>query len=127
MKGLLLRWAINAVGITFASYIIRGIEVQGVLSIIVAAAVLGIFNALLRPLLLVLTLPINILTLGLFTFILNGLMLWLVGSVVKGFEVHGFLSSVAGAIIISVISFVANLLINDQGRIEIIIRRDRIK
>lgn len=124
MKGLLLRWAINAVGITFASYIIRGIEVQGVLSIFVAAAVLGIFNALLRPILLVLTLPINILTLGLFTFILNGLMLWLVGSVVKGFEVHSFLSAVAGALIISVISFVANLLINDQGRIEIIIKRE---
>lgn len=124
MKGLLLRWVINAVGIAFASYIIRGIEVQGPRSIFVAAAVLGIFNALLRPLLLVLTLPINILTLGLFTLILNGLMLWLVGTVVKGFEVHGFLPAVAGALIISVISFMANLLINDQGRIEIIVRRD---
>jgi len=113
MKALFIRWVINACSIILASYILKGIKLYGIAPAFVAGAFLGIFNAVIKPILLILTLPINILTLGLFTFIINGFMLWLVGSVVKGFEVTGFLPAVAGALLISVISLLASLFIKD--------------
>ena len=84
---------------------LEGIQVSGYLSAIFAAAMLGILNALFRPILILLTLPINILTLGLFTFIINALMLKMASAVITGFDVQGFWSAVLGALIISVISW----------------------
>jgi putative membrane protein len=120
MKGLLIRWVINAGALILVSQVIKGIEVDSIFAAFVAAAVLGVMNAVLRPILLLVTLPITILTLGLFALVINGFMLYIAGSVVEGFHVYGFWSSVFGALFLSVISWIANAFINDRGRIEYI-------
>jgi len=110
----------TACALWLTSLIVKGIEVDGIGALFFAAVVLGIFNAILRPLVLIITFPINLLTLGLFTFIINGLMLKLTSDVVRGFAVHGFWSAVIGALLLSLISFALNLFISDSGRIEYI-------
>jgi putative membrane protein len=120
MKGILIRWIINALALLLISQLIQGIQVESVLAAFVAAAVLGVINAVLRPILLILTFPITIITLGLFVFFINGFMLYLAGQLVKGFYVHGFWASIFGAIFLSLISWLANAFISDQGRIEYI-------
>ncbi|MEE9591310.1 MAG: phage holin family protein, partial [Thermodesulfobacteriota bacterium] len=87
MKGLFLRWLVITSGIILSSYILKGIKLEGYLPAFGAAAVLGILNATIRPILLILTLPLNILTLGLFTFLLNGLLLWFVSIIISGFNI----------------------------------------
>lgn len=124
MKGLLIRWVINALALLLISRVIRGIEVDSLLAAFVAAAVLGVINAVLRPILLFLTMPITILTLGLFVLVINGGMLYLAGLLVKGFYVHGFWAAIFGALFLSVVSWLTSAFISDQGRIEYIeIRR----
>ncbi len=118
MTGLLIRWLTTACALWLTSQIVSGIRTEGFLPLFFAAIVLGIFNALLRPFVLLVTLPINIVTLGLFTFVINGFMLKLTGTVVRGFEVSGFWSAVFGALLLSFFSFLINLFISDQGRIE---------
>jgi putative membrane protein len=76
---------------------------------------LGIINAVIRPLLLILTLPLNILTLGLFTFVINALMLWLTSATIRGFDIEGFGWAILSAILFSVISFIISLFIDDEG------------
>jgi putative membrane protein len=125
MNGILIRWIINALALVLMSHVIKGIEVDHLLAAFVAAAVLGVINAVLRPILLLVTLPITIVTLGLFVFVINGLMLYIAGSVVEGFHVSGFWASVFGALFLSVISWIANAFINDRGRIEYIEIRTR--
>ena len=120
MKGILIRWIINALALLLISQLIQGIEVNGLFAAFVAAAVLGVINAILRPILLILTFPITILTLGLFVFVINGFMLYLAGQLVKGFYVHSFLAAVFGALFLTLISWLANAFISDQGRIEYI-------
>lgn len=105
---LLVRWLINAGAILLVAWILDGIEVRGPVAALLAAAVLGIVNAVIRPVVLFLTLPIGCLTLGLFTFVVNALMLWLTAAVVDGFEVHGFLSALIGSLLISLVSSVAS-------------------
>jgi putative membrane protein len=117
MTGLLIRWLVNAGALWLIAYAIEGIEVSGPLAAIIAAAVLGIINAILRPILILLTLPINLLTLGLFTFIINGGMLYLAGTLVRGFEVHGFWAAVFGALILSIVSALTTAFLSDDGRI----------
>lgn len=116
--GLLIRWLILTVAIIVASYLLEGVHISGFFSAFFAAAILGILNALFRPILIILTLPINILTLGLFTFIINALMLKMASGVIPGFEVHGFWTAVFGSLIISVVSWLLNSFISDRGRIE---------
>jgi len=120
VPGLIIRWVTTACALWLTSLIVKGIEVDGIGALFFAAVVLGIFNAILRPLVLIITFPINLLTLGLFTFIINGLMLKLTSDVVRGFAVHGFWSAVIGALLLSLISFALNLFISDSGRIEYI-------
>lgn len=129
MGGFLFRWAVGALALWLTSEVISGISVEGVASLLVAALVLGILNAVLRPLLLVVTFPINLLTLGLFTFVINGAMLKLTSGVVRGFHVEGFWSAVIGALLLSCFSFLLNLFIADSGRIEYIYveRRQRLR
>ena len=115
--GLLVRWLILTAAIMVASYLINGIVVNGFFSAFFAAAILGVLNVFFRPILLILTLPINILTLGFFTFIINAVLLKMASSVISGFEVHGFWSAVFGGLIISVVSWLLNSFINDQGRV----------
>lgn len=118
MRGLIIRWVTTALALWLTSLIVPGIVIESVTSLFFAAVVFGIFNAILRPLVLVLTLPINIVTLGLFTFVINGAMLKLTADVVRGFSVHGFWSAVFGALLLSVISFLLNLFISDSGHVE---------
>jgi putative membrane protein len=120
MQGLLIRWALNAFALWLVDQLVAGIHADGVAPLFVAALVLGVLNAVLRPLLLIVTLPINLLTLGLFTLIVNGAMLKLAAALVRGFTVAGFGSAVLGALLLSVISFLLNLFIADSGRIQYI-------
>ncbi len=110
MSGWLIRWILTVVGIIFTTNIVAGFEVT-IPGAIVGSIVLGLVNATIRPVLLLLTLPINLLTLGLFTLVINGLMLWLVGSVVKGFEIQTFGAAFIAALILMVISSALNLLV----------------
>ncbi|MEE9435645.1 MAG: phage holin family protein [Candidatus Adiutricales bacterium] len=118
MNGLLFRWLISAVSLLIISYIVPGIEVQGFFYALIAALFLGVLNAIVRPVLIILTLPLTILTLGLFLFVVNGIMLMLVSLVLKGFHVNGFWPAVLGALLLSVINWFSNSYINSKGRIE---------
>lgn len=121
MKGLFVRWLMLTVAIMAAAYLLPGIEITGgIFSAFFAAAILGILNALLRPLLLLLTLPLNILTLGLFTFVINALMLMMASGVISGFHIAGFWSAIFGSLIIGVVSWLLTSMINDQGKMEVI-------
>lgn len=122
MRGILLKWAINSVAIFIVAHIIRGIEVTNPLVVVVVAFVLGLLNTFLRPLLLLIALPLNILTLGLFTFFINGFLFYLASKIVKGFTITGFWTAFFGALIFSIISFFLSLFINKDGRISITIR-----
>jgi putative membrane protein len=104
IAGFLARLLINAVAIYLTTRILPGIRVPDVPSALVAALVLGLVNAFIRPVVLLLTLPLNILTLGLFTLVVNALMLYLVAAVVPKFEIANFLSALVGALLIAVIS-----------------------
>ena len=117
-KGILIRWLILTVAIMITSYILDGIHVTGFVSALLAAAILGILNAVFRPILIILTLPINILTLGLFTFVINAVLLMMVSGVIKGFTVQGFWSAVFGSLLISLVSWVLSSFINDKGKVE---------
>ena len=120
MQGLLIRWALNAFALWLVDQLVDGIHIDGVASLFFAALMLGVLNAILRPLLLVVTLPINLLTLGLFTLIINGAMLKLAAAAVRGFTIDSFWSAVLGAVLLSVISFFLNLFVADSGRIQYI-------
>ena len=119
MRGFLLRWFINSLAILVVTYIVRGIEVANPITAIVAAFVLGIINAFLRPFIILITLPINIFTLGVFTFFINGFLFYMVSKIVKGFVITGFWPAFFGSLLFGTISFLLSLLINKEGRIEI--------
>jgi putative membrane protein len=123
--GFLIRLGLNALALLIVSTVIPGIEVRGVLPALAAAFFLGIVNAVVRPVILLLTLPLTIMTLGLFIPLLNAALLKLVSLIIEGFEVHGFWSAVFGAILLSLTSGLLNLLINDRGRVEVIVHRHR--
>lgn len=125
MKGILIRWLILTVAIIVAAYLIEGIRITGFLSAFLTAAFLGILNAFFRPILIILTLPLNIVTLGLFTFVINALMLKMASGVLTSVEVHGFWSAVFGSIVISIVSWALNSFIADSGRVEVIELRRR--
>ncbi len=110
---LLLRWLINALALLLVANVVPGISVTSFYAALIAALVLGIANAVIRPLLLLLTLPINILTLGLFTFVINALLFWFASSIVKGFNVSGFGAAFFGALVLWLISWATNALLRD--------------
>ena len=118
MRGVLLRWLVLTAAVLTASWLLDGIRVNGIFPAILAAALLGILNAVLRPLLILLTLPLNILTLGLFTFAINALMLMIVSAVIPGFDVRGFWTAVLGALIIGAASWLLNRFIGSKGKVE---------
>jgi putative membrane protein len=120
MKGLLIRWVISAVSLLLVAAVLPGIHIRSIFSAFVAAAFLGIFNAILRPVLLILTLPITVVTLGLFILVINGLMLYLVANVIKGVEIAGFGWAVLGAVVLGLINWGVNVLISDRGGVEVI-------
>ena len=108
---LILRWVINALALLAVTQLIVGFEVEGLYFALIAALVLGLINAVIRPLLLVLTLPINMLTLGLFTFVINALLIWFASTFLEGFTVSGFLPALLAAIVLWAVSVITNKLI----------------
>ncbi|MGD8493978.1 MAG: phage holin family protein [Desulfobacterales bacterium] len=117
MPGILIRWLTTTAAIVATAYLLDGIQVSGFFSALFAAAVLGILNAVLRPVALLLTLPINILSLGLFTFIINALMLKMASGFIPGFGVYGFWTAIFGSLLISLISYLLNSFIGDRGTV----------
>jgi putative membrane protein len=111
---ILIRFVLNALAVMAAAYIVPGITVQSFWAALIAALVIGLVNALVRPVLLLLTLPVNILTLGLFTLVVNALMFWLAASLVSGFHVSGFGAAFWGAIVFWLVSWFTNSLIGTK-------------
>jgi len=108
---LLLVWILNAVALLAVAYLLPGIKVLSFGSAMWAALILGLVNMLIKPVLILLTLPITIVTLGLFLFVINALLFWFVGSMLNGFKVNGFWWAVVGAFVYSLISgFLTNLI-----------------
>lgn len=108
MLYLLLRWAISALSVYAAAYIVPGVHVANPWSAFVAALVIGLVNALIRPILLLLTLPINIVTLGLFTLVINALMFWFASTIAQGFSVANFQAAFLGALVYWLVSWLVN-------------------
>jgi putative membrane protein len=102
--GLLIRLVVSALTFLALAELVPGISVAGFGTALVLTILWGLLNITVKPIVLILTLPINLLTLGIFTFIINGFFLWLLGGIVKGFEVSGFWTAVLGALVLSIIS-----------------------
>jgi putative membrane protein len=113
---LLLRWIINAAALMLLPYVITAIHVDSFVTALIAALVIGLINAVIRPLAILITLPINILTLGLFTLVINALLFWFVGNVVSGFVVAGFWAAFFGALLYSIISYAIGALVLKSER-----------
>ena len=115
MLKLLLVWVVNAVALLVVAYLMPSIQVASFATALIAALILGLVNAVIRPVLVLLTLPATILTLGLFIFVINGLLFWFVGSFIQGFVVGGFWAGVLGAIVYSLVSWaLAAVLLPDR-------------
>jgi putative membrane protein len=110
MIRLLLVWLINTLALIAVAYLMPSITVSSFGAALIAALVLGLVNAVVRPVLVLLTLPVTILTLGLFIFVLNGLLFWMVGTWLEGFDVGGFWPGVIGAILFSLVSWLLSAL-----------------
>lgn len=114
MPSWILRWILNILAIMFTAALLSGFEVS-IWGAIVGSVFLGVINAIIRPLLIILTLPLNILTLGLFTFVVNGFMLYLTSATVKGFNIDGFWWAVLTAIVLSLMSLVISFFVKDTS------------
>jgi putative membrane protein len=115
MQNLIIRLFVNAVALWVAARLVGGIDlVEEFWPVIVVAAIFGLVNALIKPLVLVLSLPFVVLTLGLFTLVINALMLWLTAALLDSLHVAGFLPALLGGILISVVSFVFSLILPDK-------------
>ncbi len=114
---ILISWFINALALVALPYLMPSIRVDNIWTALVAALVLGLVNTLIRPLLILLTLPVTLISLGLFILVINGLMFWMVATLVNGFRVEGFWSAVGGALLYSVISWaLSTLILNNHDR-----------
>ena len=98
---LLLKWLLSAAALVFVAYVYGGVQVQSFGSALIAAFVIGLFNAVLRPVLVILTLPVTVVTVGLFLFVINALMFWAAAGVLDGFHVNGFMAALLGSLIYS--------------------------
>jgi len=123
--GFILRVLIVALGLWLASALVPGIQVQDGRTLIGAALLLGIVNALVRPLIVLLTLPITVLTLGLFLLVINAALLGLVASFFEGFTISGFWSALLGSMVVSLTGWIVSWFIGPRGRVELIVHRER--
>ncbi len=113
---LLLRWVISAASVMAAAYVVPGVSVRSFWAALIAALIIGLVNALIRPLVLLLTLPVNVITLGLFTFVVNALMFWLASSIAKGFDVANFKAAFLGALVYWLVSWLVNGLFGTKDK-----------
>ena len=111
----LIKWAINTIALGIAVLIVKGITVSGVFSLAIASLVIGFLNASLKPIMLVLTLPLNILTMGMFTLVINTIMILIASQVVRGFDVSSFWAAFTASILMSIVSFLLNVFVG-SGR-----------
>jgi putative membrane protein len=111
MLALLARWVLNAAALLLVAYLYPGVSVASFFAAAIAALVLGLVNALVRPILVILTFPVTLLTLGLFLFVINALLFWLVAELVPGFNVNGFLAALIGSILYSLITLVTSWIL----------------
>jgi len=118
MKGFVFRLVITALGLWAAAAIVPGMAIAGVGSLIVAALLLGFVNAIIRPVILILTLPLTLLTLGLFIFVVNGISLALVAWVMPGFTLSGLWAAILGSIVVGLTGWFASAFVGSSGRIE---------
>lgn len=125
MRGLLLRLLIGALGLWLAALLVPGIEIQGIGTLLFAALLLGIVNAVVRPLLIILTLPVTVLTLGLFLLVINAAMLGLVASLLGDFSISGFFAALFGALILSLTGSIASWYVGSNGRVEVLLMRGK--
>ena len=114
--GFLIRLVVNAAALWVAAQLVPGFVITGVTPLLLAALVLGLINAIVRPILLILTLPLTLVTLGLFLFVLNAFCLWLASRLVPHFEVHTFLAALLGSLVISAVSWIVTAFLSDTGR-----------
>ncbi len=121
MIGIIVRTLIIALGLWLADYLLSGVTIRGTSTLIWAALLLGLANAIVRPILVFLTFPITLLTLGFFLLVINAGMFGLVASFLKGFSVDGFFSALLGAVIVSLVSTVASWTIGPNGRYQLLI------
>ncbi|MCF2135100.1 MULTISPECIES: phage holin family protein [Burkholderiaceae] len=108
---VLLTWLINALALLIITYIVPSIQIKSFGTALIVALVLGLINAIIRPLLILFTLPLTVLTLGLFILVINALCFWLSATLLKGFEVSGFWSAFFGSILYSIVSYLLSALI----------------
>lgn len=125
MNGFLVRMLITAISLWLAALVVPGMHLAGFGTVLGAALVLGIVNAFVRPIVVLLTLPLTIITLGLFLLVVNAMMLGLVSAMFSGFSISGFWSAIFGAIFVSFFSWLASAFIGPTGRYEVmVVRRD---
>lgn len=108
MLNMVIRWVLFALALLLIAWLVPGIQVAGFVPALIAALVIGLINIFVRPILGALTLPINIATLGIFSFILNALLLWLSAAIVPGFNIDGFLPALIGSILLTILSVIIN-------------------
>lgn len=125
MQGIVLRTAINALGLAIAALILPGISIRGLGTLLVAALLMGLVNALLRPVVVIVTLPITIVTFGLFLLVVNAALFGLVAAMLEGFAVSGFFAALFGWLIVSAIGVVSSWYIGPDGNYEILIVEKR--
>ena len=111
---LVIGWLLNALALLGVAYLVPDIGVSNFTAALIAAAVIGLVNMLIKPILLILTLPVTIITLGLFIFVINGILFWLVGNFLDGFDVKTVMAGIVGAIVYSVISWVLSAIVIDK-------------
>jgi putative membrane protein len=120
---LIVLWLINALALLAVAYVVPGIVVADFGAALVAALLLALVNAVIRPVLILLTLPATLLTLGLFIFVINGLLFWMVGSWLEGFTVGGFWWGVLGAIVYSIVSWALSAVVMPERRVHVRVER----
>ena len=120
MRGFIARFCLNLLLLALVAWMFEGIKVDGTLALIFAGIILGLLNAFLRPVLILLTLPLTIITIGVFIFVINALLLMMTSAMVRGFEVSGFFTALAAALVYSALSLIATMFLSDKGRIEVI-------
>jgi putative membrane protein len=121
--GFLLRLAVSALALWVAARLVPGVDIEGGWTLVFAAILLGIVNAVVRPLAVIFTLPLTLLTLGLFLFVVNAAMFALTAALLDGFRVSGFFAAVFGAIVVSIVSWLASSFIGADGRYEVLVIR----
>jgi putative membrane protein len=125
MNGFLVRLLITALGLWLASVLVPGVSISGTWTLIFAALWLGIINAVIRPIALVLTFPFTLITLGLFILVVNAAMFALVAALLDGFRLSGFGAALMGAIVVSITSWLASAFIGPRGRYEVMVIHKR--